>query len=1015
MSLLERAPRLGIADAIKLARTLYGLEASAEPLTSERDQNFLLESDKGRFVLKLANGLESRSLLEGQNAAMAHLAATISFCPRVIPTSEGDLIAREPTGHFVRLVTWLPGVALGRIRYHSPAVLEDLGRRVGLLDKALASFDHPALHRVFHWDLAHAFGHIDSALTALDAEWRATIAREVEGLHARLTPHMESLRRSIIHNDVNDYNVLVIDHLGRGQREQEICGIIDFGDMVHSYTVGDLAVAIAYGILGKSAPLLAATHIVRGYHLVHPLQEQELTVLFDLVKLRLCLSAALAVEQQQQRPGDEYLTISQLPIRKTLPKLLAIHTRFAEATFRHVCGLPASSKTDRVITFLKKQPAPPNGLVGNQNFDRHALTSIDLSVGSPLIEGDPAANEEQSLTRRIVTTMADAGATIAVGGYLEARTLYRSPSFVEVEDDGIEREPRTIHLGLDYFTRAETPVHVPLSGTVHAFCDNRQALDYGPVVILRHTSDAGDEFYTLYGHLSRQSLAPLRRGMRVQAGDTLGEVGSTDENGGWTPHLHFQLITDLLDMDCNFPGVCRASETRTWAALSPDPNLIAKLSALPPSPTSDVSSSLAARLTHVGSNVRAAYREPVKIARGWMQYLYDASGRRLLDAYNNVPHVGHCHPRVVRAAAEQLRVLNTNTRYLHDTLERYASRLTATLPDPLSICYFVNSGSEANELALRLARAHTGQRDVIVLDHAYHGITTSLIQISPYKFNGPGGEGKEPWVHVAPLPDVYRGMYRDDPSTTARRYGDDVTSIIEQIRSTGRGVSAFVAESAPSVGGQIILPPGYLSRVYAHIRSAGGLCIADEVQTAYGRIGSHFFAFEAQDVVPDIVVLGKPIGNGYPLGAVITTPGIARSFDNGMEFFSTFGGSTVSCAVGLAVLEVVQQERLQQHAHQVGAFLVEKLRQLGNQHSIVGDVRGSGFFLGVELVTDREARTPASGEAHYIVNRLREEGILIGTEGADQNVLKVRPPMPFTTDDAEGLANILGKVLGELQ
>jgi 4-aminobutyrate aminotransferase-like enzyme len=386
-----------------------------------------------------------------------------------------------------------------------------------------------------------------------------------------------------------------------------------------------------------------------------------------------------------------------------------------------------------------------------------------------------------------------------------------------------------------------------------------------------------------------------------------------------------------------------------------------------------------------------------------MQYLYDHTGRRYLDAYNNVPHVGHSHPRVVQAAVDQMLLVNTNTRYLHDGLSTFAERLTDTLPHPLRVCYFVNSGSEANELALRLAHAYTHRRDVIVLDAAYHGNTTTLIDISPYKFNGPGGEGAPPWVHVLPLPDTYRGKHkRDDP-----RAGEKYAEFARQVRNP----SAFIAESAPSVGGQIMLPDKYLASVYAIVRAAGGVCIADEVQTAYGRTGTHFYAFESQDVIPDIVVLGKPIGNGYPLGAVVTTTEIAAAFDNGMEFFSTFGGSTVSCAVGLAVLDVVQEERLQDHAASVGASLLEALRQLAAQRPLIGDVRGSGLFLGVELVKDRVTLEPAAAEASDVVNGMRERGILLGTDGPFANVLKIRPPMPFTLEDADQLVAALDEVL----
>ncbi len=407
-----------------------------------------------------------------------------------------------------------------------------------------------------------------------------------------------------------------------------------------------------------------------------------------------------------------------------------------------------------------------------------------------------------------------------------------------------------------------------------------------------------------------------------------------------------------------------------------------------------IDSIIEARRRLLGANLSVAYENPINIVRGSMQYLYDDEGRQYLDAYNNVAHVGHCHPRVVEAGVRQMQTLNTNTRYLHETILNYAERLTSTLPDPLNVCYFVNSGSEANELAIRLARAHTNARDMIVLDHAYHGNTTTLIDLSPYKHDGPGGNGAPPWVHKVPLP----------------RTAEDAQHVVDVIKTTDK-LCGFIAESMPSVAGQIVLPQGYLTSVYDAVRNAGGMCIADEVQTGYGRIGTHFWAFESYGVVPDIVVLGKPIGNGHPIGAVITTREIAASFDNGMEFFSTFGGNTVSCAIGLAVLQVVQEENLQEHARTVGEQLLSDLRDLQKQHAVIADVRGSGLFIGVELINNEE---PATKEAHRIVNAMRDSGILIGTDGPFHNVLKIRPPMPFSTTDADHFLATLQKLLVSL-
>jgi len=403
---------------------------------------------------------------------------------------------------------------------------------------------------------------------------------------------------------------------------------------------------------------------------------------------------------------------------------------------------------------------------------------------------------------------------------------------------------------------------------------------------------------------------------------------------------------------------------------------------------SQIESLLEARRRLLGRNLSIAYQHPLKIVRGSMQYLYDDEGRQYLDAYNNVAHVGHCHPQVVAAGQQQMAILNTNTRYLSDLIVEYAQKLTATLPDPLNVCFFVNSGSEANELAVRLARAHTKARDMIVLDRAYHGNTTTLIDISPYKHDGPGGEGPPSWVHKAPLP----------VSAEDARH---VVDIVQQIQTSGQRLCGFIAESMPSVAGQIVLPEGYLQRVYEAVRGAGGVCIADEVQTGYGRIGTHFWAFEKYGVIPDVVVLGKPIGNGHPIGAVITTRAIAGSFDNGMEFFSTFGGNTVSCAIGLAVLEAVQEENLQSHALRIGERLIEGLRALQQRHEIIADVRGSGLFLGVER----------RQEADGVVNQMREHRILLGTEGPRHNVIKIRPPMPFDESDADRLISMLAMVL----
>ncbi|MGB7874418.1 MAG: aminotransferase class III-fold pyridoxal phosphate-dependent enzyme, partial [Anaerolineales bacterium] len=695
-------------------------------------------------------------------------------------------------------------------------------------------------------------------------------------------------------------------------KDQHIVGLIDFGDMIHSYTAGDLAIAIAYAILYQPDPLTAAAHIVRGYHRAYPLHENELSALFGLVELRLCMSACIAAKQQASQPDNEYIYVSQGPIRKTLPKLTAIHPRFAEAVFREACGLTPFPDGEEITNWLASHT---DTFASPLDLDLHAgpIQVLDLSVSSPLLDSDPAKNEEPYITPRIEGALAEAGAQVGIGRYDEARYLYTSPAFAT--GNKVTDEFRTIHLGIDLFTPAGTPVYAPLDGTVVAFNNNNAPQDYGPVIILEHKPEEHITFYTLFGHLSHESMNGIKIGQRIKKGERLAAIGEADANGGWTPQLHFQVITDLLELGTDFPGVARPSQRDVWLSLCPDPNLILGIPSenFPPrEPTK--AETLTKRRQRLGRNLSISYRQPLKILRGWKQYLFDEQGCKYLDAYNNVAHVGHNHPRIVAAARRQMGVLNTNTRYLHDNITRYAEKLTSLLPEPLSVCHFVNSGSEANELALRLARAYTVQRDMIVLEAAYHGNSTTLIDISPYKHNGPGGTGTPDWVHIAPIPDDYRGAYkRDDPGAGAK-YARHVLEITEMLKAEGRGLAGFIAESLPSVGGQIVMPPGYLADAYHYVRAAGGLCIVDDVQTGFGRVGTHFWGFEMQEVTPDILVLGKPIGNGHSLGAVITTPEIADAFQNGMEYFSTFGGNPVSCAVGLEVLNVVLDENLQENA-----------------------------------------------------------------------------------------------------
>jgi 4-aminobutyrate aminotransferase-like enzyme len=393
------------------------------------------------------------------------------------------------------------------------------------------------------------------------------------------------------------------------------------------------------------------------------------------------------------------------------------------------------------------------------------------------------------------------------------------------------------------------------------------------------------------------------------------------------------------------------------------------------------------------------------------QYMFDAHGKSYLDCYNNIPQVGHCHPRVVEAGQRAMARLNTNTRYLNDVYNEYAANLLAKFPEKLNKVFFVNSGSAASDLAIRLALNHSKNRGIAVMEHGYHGNTRLGIDISHYKYGRKGGSGKASSVIEAELPDTYKGRYTQDDSNSGRKYAND---FIKRINESGSPVGVFIAEPIVGCGGQVPLAKGFLKSVYPYIRIQGGVCISDEVQTGFGRLGKCFWGFEMHDVVPDIVVLGKPMGNGHPIGAVVTTDEIAASFENGIEFFSSFGGNPVSCAIGQSVLDVLDVEGLANNADEVGQYLLVLLKILVEKHEVCGDARGEGLFLGLELVEDKFTKLPNPELASLLQNNLRENGILVGTDGPFNNVLKIKPPICFTKENAVELYENLDREIMKL-
>jgi len=974
--------------ASELAHSLFGVGGQAEPLPGELDHNFRIRGDDGRdHVLKLRPDTLDPEGMALQDAVLRHLDG-LGGVPRL---EGGPLPAGD--GCTARLLSWLDGEEWARSGPWEPALVRDLGGAVARLDRALAAFSHPAAGRPLRWDMGRA-GELWPALDLVEPRLRPFAETTMERF-AALRGRLGALPVQVIHNDANEHNVLV----GRNRR---VAGLIDFGDVVVGPRVCGLAVACAYAGLGRGDPVTAAAQVTAGYHREAPVYPEELELLHDLLRTRLAMSICMAALQRREQPHNAYIEISQTAVAEAALLLDAESDELAHFRYRDACGYAASPSARAVIAFLESDAARPAPVC---DVERAAPLHWEIggATSNAFVAGGVAVGAEA-----IEQELAAAGARVGVGGYRVRRDVYRGDGY---ETQAAE-ERRCIHMAIDIWAPAGEPVHVPFAGTIEAVERRDADYDFGPVVIVRHETPDRTPFWTLYGHLSVESTAGLQPGAALEAGALLARTGPFPENGNWPPHVHFQLLTSLLGMGTGLHGVAAPSQLDVWQSVCPDPNLILRVPGLAPGEVEQSREPLLARRTASLSAVLSlAYAEPLEIVRGEGAHLFDAEGAAYLDLVNNVCHVGHCHPRVVAAIAGQAAQLNTNTRYLHPLIGEYARRLTGLLPDPLSVVFFVNSGSEANDLALRLARAHTGGNDLLVLDWAYHGNLGGLIEASPYKFDRPGGRGAPPHVHVCELADPYRGRFGGDGPA----YAQDVAARIAELAAAGHAPAALIAESLPGCAGQVELAPGYLDAAYAHVRAAGGLCIADEVQTGFGRMGSHFWGFETQGVVPDVVTLGKPIGNGHPLGAVVTTPWVARSFVTGMEYFNTYGGNPVSCAAGLAVLDVIRDERLVAHAERLGGRLRAGLEQLAGTHPLIGDVRGRGLYLGVDLVRDRAGREPATAEAAAVKEAMVGRRILISTDGPFDNVLKIKPPLALDEADCDNALAALDAALTDVE
>ncbi|GAA4231795.1 aminotransferase class III-fold pyridoxal phosphate-dependent enzyme [Actinomadura meridiana] len=967
-------------------RDRYGLAAaSLRPLAGETDRNtHVVDGDGAEYVLKVS-GPADRRAIEFQAALLAHLAEHDPglVVPRTVPDVSGAPVTSVRDGGRdlpVRLLTWVPGVPLAEVGRRSPELLADVGGAAGRLAAATAAFVHPDPPAPHYWEFPHADAVLEASLGHVtEPELRDAATALGDRFGPLLAARLRELPTAVVHHDLNAFNVLVRREGGR----RRVSGVIDFGDALPTARIADLAVLASSVMRGADQPLTVAATLAAAYHAACPLSEEELDLLFPLIAVRSATVAVTAARlDAERRHGDpRHRSAAAADLVRSLA---AVPPELGRATVRHACGLPAHPASPAVATWLAGNAASAVPPVEG------TLTAVDLGASSDVFDGvDP--REHGALRTAATTEILARRPAVAVGRHGEPRFLEPGR-----RHDGGPDEPANVHLGIDLFAGAGTSVRAPLPGVV-------EEPTAGVDLVLLHEPADGVRFRTLYTGLTG-AAAP---GENIEAGATIGRIAPSTE---LPPHVRVQVAAAPLDGWAAVPEGVPYSESALWQGLFPDPTPLLGTQDAVAAWTPVIGRSLQGRRTHLPDSHPMYFQRPIAMARARDTRFYDEEGRSYLDALNNVTLVGHGHPRLVNVAARQLSRLNTNTRFVYDELTEYAERLTATLPDGLDVVYFVNSGSEANDLALRMSRYLTKRDDIVIIDDAYHGYTSVVSDVSPSRYKH---YGKPDTTHPTPVPDRYRGAYGYDDPDAGAKYAQHVIDEFDRLAAEGRAPAAYLFEALLAGGGQVVLPPGYLAPIFAAARERGALTIADEVQVGFGRLGEAFWGFQTQgpDVVPDFVTMGKAMGNGFPVAAMVTTREISRAFDPTGRFFSTYGGNPVACAVGLELLKVVDDEGLQHNALVVGQYLRDRLTALADRHPLIGDVRGQGFYSGVEFVLDRDTKEPASKETLLICERLKDRGVLVYPTGPAWNILKLKPPLTFTRADADDFTDTLDDVL----
>jgi 4-aminobutyrate aminotransferase-like enzyme/Ser/Thr protein kinase RdoA (MazF antagonist) len=916
------------ATILDVLRDRFGLTGTGiSALGGELDLNLAVSlADGTTVVVKVAPPDADVARIRWQHELIRRASGALGdvAVPEPRPALDGDTVALADVDDETRAITvhsYADGRTLSQLTRRSPELLAELGVTAARMVHALADAPAPPDSRSHHWDVLRPQEAVAAGIGSVtDPERVATVDRLVRLAVDAVAEHGGALPRGVVHQDFNDFNVLVRQ---ASDGTHHVTAVLDFADALHTARISELVIAVAYGLLRTADPLTAAAAVVAGYAAEAGLTEAELAVLFPLVAARLCVNAVTWTHR-----GGADTDYGPVRMRYTWPAIkavAAIAPELAHAVFRDAAGLPADAVD--LPSGSGAVPELPDGV----EFGRHLETGVT------------------GLVRR----------TTATG------------------------ETATLRLGLTVQAPQPFSVHTPFDATV----------EQAEPLLLRHDRPEGTVWSRWTGVNTEQT--------KLAAGERIGRSSSI------TVAVFRDQATAL-----SAPALVPAGHAAGWAAVSPDPAAFLGLpQARRPEGRWDVDRIVATRDVHFARSQRSYYRRPMNLVAGRGSWLYDDQGRAYLDAINNVSHVGHANPRVVAAAAGQLGRLNTNSRFVYPGIAQYAERLTSLLPEGLEVTFLVCSGSEANDLAVRMARQVTGRQHMLVVDGAYHGNSGVMTGLSPNRYKGPGGTGPAPTTHEVEQPNPYRGRYGYTDPGAGTAYAADVRDQVGKLVTDGTPPAAFLAESAMGTAGSIFYPDGYLAEAYAAVRAAGGLCIADEVQVGFGRFGDVFWGFQSQGVVPDIVTMGKPIGNGHPMAAVVTTREIADAFDSGMRYFNTFGGNPVSCAIGTAVLDEIEELGLRQHAAETGAHFRAVLEDVAGRHDLIGDVRSHGMYLGVELVRDRDTKEPAKAEALVLSELMKDEGVIVYPTGTYDNVLKLKPPLMFTKSDADLFGAVLDDVL----